>query len=307
MGTPDFAVPSLDILVQSPNHDVVAVITATDKMGGRGKKQLIESAVKKYALANDIDILQPPNLKAKSFVKTLQSYEADLFVVVAFRMLPEVVWNMPPYGTMNLHGSLLPKYRGAAPINWAIIRGEKVTGLTTFLLQHEIDTGDILGNVEVPIDYTDTAGTLHDKMMNVGSHLVLTSVNGLANGNTKSKAQDDSLATTAPKIFSQTCLINPNQDTRSVYNFIRGLNPYPGAYIKWDDNRLLKIFNCREYIASSENAGKLYRKGNELLLSTNDGYIVIDKLQLSGKRRMTALDFLNGLSDNDKAKLIPMQ
>lgn len=295
MGTPDFAVASLDRLYND-GHQIVGVITATDKYGGRGKKTLIESAVKRYAVAKGLNVLQPKNLKAQHFVDDLKSLNADLQVVVAFRMLPVVVWEMPQMGTMNLHGSLLPKYRGAAPINWAIINGDKVTGLTTFLLKHEIDTGDTLDKVEVPIDYNDTVGTLHDKMMVAGAALVSSSVNALETGTTQPTPQDDSNVTHAPKIFTETCSINPNQATRNVYNFIRGLNPYPGAYLKQVDGQKLKIFDCEEVIKDhNDEPGTLLHEEKELLLATLDGYINIKLLQAPGKRRMSVLDYLNGL------------
>lgn len=297
MGTPDFAVSSLDRLYQD-GHDIVGVITSTDKYGGRGKKTLIESAVKRYAVTKGLNILQPKNLKAPSFVEEIKSLKADLQVVVAFRMLPVVVWDMPPMGTMNLHGSLLPKYRGAAPINWAVINGDKVTGLTTFLLKHEIDTGDILDKSEVPIDYKDTVGTLHDKMMKVGATLVSTSVNALETGLTNPLPQNNSIVTHAPKIYTETCAIDPNQSTRKVYNFVRGLNPYPGAYLIQEDGQKLKIFDCSEVIEQHEHApGSLIHQDKTLLMATRDGYLSILKLQAPGKRRMSVMDYLNGLKN----------
>jgi methionyl-tRNA formyltransferase len=295
MGTPDFAVPSLDALHNS-NHKVVGVITSTDKYGGRGKKTLLESAVKKYAVAHNIPVLQPKNLKSPAFGEELKALNADLQVVVAFRMLPVVVWNMPRLGTMNLHGSLLPKYRGAAPINWAIIKGEKVTGLTTFLLQHEIDTGDTLDLAEVPIDYKDTAGSLHDKMMIVGANLVVNSVDKIDSGDYQLTPQNDAYVTKAPKIFSETCQIDFNQSTRNVYNFIRGLNPYPGAYAKNSDSDMMKIFNCEESVEShNDNPGDMIIENQNLKYATIDGYINVKSLQVSGKRRMNVQDYLNGI------------
>lgn len=295
MGTPEFAVPSLAAIHES-DHEIVGVITSTDKYGGRGKKTLLESAVKKYAVANNIPVLQPKNLKSPEFNAKLAALKADLQVVVAFRMLPEMVWNMPRLGTMNLHGSLLPKYRGAAPINWAVIRGEKVTGLTTFLLQHEIDTGDILDKVTVAIDYKDTAGSLHDKMMIAGAKLVASSVDKIANGHLTLLPQDDSYVTKAPKIFSETCEIDFHQSTRMVYNFIRGLNPYPGAYTRIDEDSIMKIFDCEEVIASHNHApGTIHMTDKVVQIATFDGYIKVDKLQVSGKRRMSVTDYLNGI------------
>lgn len=297
MGTPDFAVPSLRILHQS-NHEIVGVITSTDKYGGRGKKVLLQSAVKKYALEHHIPILQPNNLKSQEFFTELKTLKADLQVVVAFRMLPEVVWNMPQLGTMNLHGSLLPLYRGAAPINWAVINGEKVTGLTTFMLQHEIDTGDILNKSEVPIDYLDNVGTLHDKMMITGANLVFDSVEKISRGDYTLLPQDNSLVTKAPKIYKETCQINFDQSTRNVYNFIRGLNPYPGAYTIIDNSQIFKILDCNEIITSHAfEPGHLIVEDQSLKFATKDGYILVNTLQVSGKRRMTAQDYLNGLKN----------
>ncbi len=229
MGTPDFAVPSLDILVKS-GHEVVAVVTSTDKLGGRGGKQILQSPIKKYAEANIIPVLQPPNLKSPAFIEELKSYNADLQVVVAFRMLPELVWSMPKLGTFNLHGSLLPKYRGAAPINWAVINGETETGVTTFFIKHEIDTGDLLFQEAIPIGENETAGEVHDRMMLVGADLVLKTVNAIQNDKYKLSKQDESKVCKAPKIYHETCEIDFNQPVKKVHDFIRGLSPYPGAW-----------------------------------------------------------------------------
>ena len=229
MGTPEFAVPSLDILVQN-NYDIVAVVTSTDSYGGRGGKQLIESSIKKYAIEHHIPVLQPTNLKSPGFIEQLKSFEADLQIVVAFRMLPEIVWNMPPLGTFNLHGSLLPKYRGAAPINHAIIQGETETGVTSFKLKHEIDTGDVLLRKKVAIDVNDDAGTLHDRMMIIGADVVLETVKRIESGKYTFTKQEDAESTKAPKIFHETCQIDFNKPVDQVYNFIRGLIPYPGAW-----------------------------------------------------------------------------
>ncbi|MEL6867522.1 MAG: methionyl-tRNA formyltransferase, partial [Bacteroidota bacterium] len=218
MGTPDFAVPSLKILVEN-GFNVVGVITATDKLGGRGKKKVIESAVKRYAVAQNIPVLQPKNLKAPEFVEELRALKADLQVVVAFRMLPVVVWDMPPIGTINLHGSLLPKYRGAAPINWAVIKGEQETGVTTFFLKHAIDTGDILLQERMPIGESETAGEVHDRMMHLGAEVVLKSVKAIENGDYQLMAQDDAKVTKAPKIFRETCQVQFDQNTKIVNYF----------------------------------------------------------------------------------------
>lgn len=294
MGTPDFAVPSLDILVRN-GYDVVAVITATDKMGGRGNKKLLESAVKKYAVANDIPVLQPKNLKNEAFLEELRSYKADLQVVVAFRMLPVVVWDMPPMGTFNLHASLLPKYRGAAPINWAVIKGEKETGATTFFLQHEIDTGNILFQGKLPIGEHETAGEVHDKLMLMGADLVLKTVKAIESDNYSPTMQDESKVSHAPKIFDETCEIDFDQATIAVYNFVRGLSPYPSAWTKLHDKKL-KINQTRPEITGHEIDPGFFVSDNKkyLKIATRDGFLHVHELQLAGKKRMKTTDFLNG-------------
>ncbi|MEM6771401.1 MAG: methionyl-tRNA formyltransferase, partial [Bacteroidota bacterium] len=229
MGTPDFAVPSLEILIAA-GYPVVGVITATDKMGGRGGKVLLESAVKKCAVKHGIPVLQPRNLKAADFQEALRSLRADLQIVVAFRMLPETVWAMPPLGTFNLHGSLLPKYRGAAPINWAVIKGEAETGCTTFFLKKEIDTGDVLLQHRMPVGPNDTAGDVHDRMMLAGAELVLATVQLIQTNNYTLQPQDDGLATPAPKLHRETCRIDFGLPASEVHNFVRGLSPWPAAW-----------------------------------------------------------------------------
>ncbi len=293
MGTPDFAVPSLDILVQN-GYDVVAVITATDKMGGRGGKRLLESAVKKYAVAHNIPVLQPKNLKNKDFLEELRSYEADLQIVVAFRMLPVVVWDMPPMGTFNLHGSLLPKYRGAAPIHWAVINGEKETGVTTFFLKHEIDTGNILLSEKTPIGEHETTGTVHDRLMHIGADVVLRTVKAIEADDYTPKVQDESIVSHAPKLHDDTCEIDFDQKTEKVYNFIRGLSSYPVAWTTLDDKKL-KIYQCRpEYEGHEIEPGELVHDKKTLKIATRDGFIGVHELQLSGRKRMKTVDFLNG-------------
>ena len=298
MGTPDFAVASLDKLVQA-NKNIVGVITATDKYGGRGGKKLIQSAVKKYAVEKGLKVLQPKNLKAAEFIEELQSLKADIQIVVAFRMLPEVVWNMPPNGTFNLHGSLLPQYRGAAPINWAVINGEQVTGVTTFFLQHAIDTGEIIDQKKLPIGPDDTAGIVHDNMMALGADLVLETINNIENGTITSTPQDENLVSEAPKIFKETCEINWDQSIDEVYNFVRGLSPFPTAWTTLDE-KMLKIYSCSkvkeprsEDTPSIESDGKSY-----LRIWANDGYLDITDLQIQGKKRMAIRDFLNGYQIN---------
>ena len=229
MGTPDFAVASLDALVKA-GHNVVAVVTATDKMGGRGGKQLLESAVKKYAVANKLPVLQPGNLKAPDFIANLASYQADLQVVVAFRMLPKLVWAMPPLGTFNLHGSLLPKYRGAAPINWAVIHGDTETGVTTFFIQEEIDTGDLIFQEKMSIGKDESVGEVHDRMMVLGAQTVVKTVEAIASGNMTTQPQDHQQASPAPKLTAENTRIDFDQPAKTVHDFIRGLNPYPTAW-----------------------------------------------------------------------------
>ena len=294
MGTPDFAVPSLDILVKN-GFDVVGVITATDKMGGRGGKKLIESAVKKYAVEKGLKVLQPKNLKAPEFVEELRSLQADLQVVVAFRMLPVVVWDMPPIGTINLHGSLLPAYRGAAPIHWAVINGEKETGVTTFFLKHEIDTGDMLIQRKMSISPTETTGEVHDRMMQLGAEVVLESVKKIQSGDYTLEPQDNSKVSKAPKIHPETSEINFDQSTEVIYNFIRGMSPFPAAWTILDEKKL-KIYRCEKGVdAPLQEPGSIYSDGkNFLRFITLDGYIEVTELQLQGKRRMQIKDFLNG-------------
>jgi methionyl-tRNA formyltransferase len=299
MGTPEFAVPSLDVLYKA-GYNIVGVITAPDKPAGRGMK-LSESAVKKYALEKKIRILQPEKLKDPDFIKELQSLKADVQVVVAFRMLPELVWNMPPLGTINLHGSLLPQYRGAAPINWAIINGEKETGVTTFKLQHEIDTGDILLQEKIEIAEDETAGSLHDKMMYTGADLLLKTIKELEKGMLKEVPQNSpftihhSPPRHAPKIFTETCEINWNRDVDEIYNLIRGLSPYPAAFT-YLNGKKLKIFSAEKELGDVENEpGKIITDNKTYLkFAAKDGFISLNEIQLEGKKRMSIEDFLRG-------------
>ncbi len=293
MGTPDFAVASLRELVEN-GQQVVGVVTATDKFGGRGGKKLIESAVKKYAQEQQIKVLQPSNLKSEEFLQELKDLNADLQVVVAFRMLPEVVWNMPPLGTFNLHGSLLPKYRGAAPINWAIMNGEQTTGVTTFFLKHAIDTGDIIFQESLPITPNDTAGSLHDKMMHLGAKVVLQTVEAIADNRVQSLPQNDLKACEAPKIFKETCEINTTMDVQKAYDFVRGLSPYPAAWTTLDD-KMFKIFDCTPVLADRQTS-KLFETDQKsyLRLWFANGYLSLNEVQLQGKKRMQINEFLNG-------------
>lgn len=294
MGTPEFAVASLDALVQA-GCTIVGVITAPDKPAGRGMK-LNESAVKKYAVEKGLHILQPVKLKDPQFIGELKALKADLQVVVAFRMLPEIVWNMPPMGTINVHGSLLPQYRGAAPINWAVINGEKETGVTTFKLQHEIDTGNILLQEKFSIGEDETAGEVHDRMKEIGAKLLVKTVEGLAQGSLKEIPQTVSADTQhAPKIFTETCKINWHQPAAAIHNLIRGLSPYPGAFTYLND-KMLKIFKSKKEItAHQQQPGDIDTdKKNYLKFACSDGYIHILELQLEGKKKMPVEEFLKG-------------
>lgn len=292
MGTPEFAVPSLEILLDN-GYDVPAVVTAPDKPGGRHGMQV--SAVKQCATARRLRVLQPEKLKNPAFLEELRALKADLQVVVAFRMLPEAVWSMPPLGTMNLHASLLPKYRGAAPINWAIINGEKETGLTTFLLKHKIDTGDLLFQERISIGENETAGELHDRMMHAGAALVLKSVRAIESGEAKPAPQTDAEASHAPKIFTETCRIDFARPTAAVHNFIRGLSPYPGAWTELDGKTLKILRSAKEEATEPPSPGQFFSDGkNYLKISTADGFVQILELQMEGKRRMNVQDFLNG-------------
>lgn len=294
MGTPDFSVPCLDILLKN-GYNIVGVITATDKMGGRGNKRVLQSAVKKYALEHNLNILQPKNLKAPEFVETLRDLKADLQVVVAFRMLPVVVWDMPPMGTINLHGSLLPKYRGAAPINWAVINGEKETGVTTFLLKHEIDTGDMIFQEKMPIGEDETVGEVHDRMMLLGAETTLKTVQAIENSNYKPIPQKNEQATKAPKIFTENCEIDFNQKTENVHNMIRGLSPFPTAWTIFFGKKL-KIFKTKKITETHSSPIGSYRSDNKnyLHFATQDGFIEVLELQVQGKKRMDIKSFLNG-------------
>lgn len=294
MGTPEFAVASLDALAKA-GCKIVGVITAPDKPAGRGM-QLQQSAVKKYAVENGLTVLQPEKLKDPQFLESLRALKADLQVVVAFRMLPEQVWNMPPMGTINLHGSLLPQYRGAAPINWAVINGEKETGPTTFKLKHEIDTGDILLQEKFPIGENDTAGIVHDKMKETGAQLLVKTVQGLADGSLQEVPQATrEMLQHAPKIFTGTCQVDWNKTTDQIHNLIRGLSPYPGAFTHVQD-KLFKIYQSKkEYAKPTLPPGQFETdKKSFLKFAAVDGYIHALEVQPEGKKRMPIEDFLRG-------------
>lgn len=309
-GTPDFAVAPLQALVENGNT-IVAVVTAPDKPAGRGY-QLNESAVKKYAVSVGLNVLQPEKLKDPTFVAALQALNADLGIVVAFRMLPEIVWNMPKLGTFNLHASLLPNYRGAAPINWAIINGEKETGVTTFFLKHEIDTGDILKQRTVVIASNETAGELHDTLMLLGAKLVVETVNELQSDTLEPKPQDINLATTknAPKIHTETCRIDWSQTAEQVHNHIRGLSPYPAAWsmlhtIQSGTETLIKFYKGHFLVAAHTAAiGTITKTKSEIAIACADGFYYPEILQLSGKKKATIQEFLNGYASIDQNKLV---
>lgn len=298
MGTPQFAVPSLHILHEA-GYDIAAVITAPDKPAGRGLR-LTESAVKKYALERNLTILQPEKLKAPEFTEELKSLKADVQVVVAFRMLPEIVWNMPPMGTINLHGSLLPQYRGAAPINWAIINGEKETGVTTFKLQHEIDTGNILLQEKIKITNDETAGSLHDKMMEVGAELLLKTIDQLQSGHLRDTAQSTPANLHhAPKIFTETCEINWHQNVDDIYNLIRGLSPHPAAFTFLNEKKLKIFFAEKEKYSVANKPGEIITDHKTFLkFAANDGLISLKEIQPEGKKKMEIEDFLRGWRGN---------
>ncbi len=293
MGTPEFAVQSLKILVEH-HFNIVAVVTAPDKPSGRGL-QLHPSPVKQFAQENGIPVLQPLKLKSPEFIEELKSYKADLQIVVAFRMLPEIVWDMPRLGTINLHASLLPDYRGAAPINRAIMNGEKETGITTFYLKHEIDTGDMLLQEKIPIAENDTAGSLHDKLMIRGAKLILKTVEMVAEGNYTPVPQTTSSNKTAPKIFKENCRINWDQDAETIRNFVRGLSPYPAAYT-FLENKLLKIFDVSVELAQqSINPGTVVTDNKTYLkFAAKNGFVLVHDLQMEGKKRMPVKEFLKG-------------
>ncbi len=310
MGTPDFAVASLKALVEG-GYKIVGVITVPDKPAGRGR-QLQESAVKKYAVEQGLHIMQPEKLKNPEFLSELESLQADLQVIVAFRMLPEAVWRMPRLGTFNLHGSLLPQYRGAAPLNWAVMNGDRETGVTTFLLSHEIDTGAILFHEKTPIGDNDTVGDIHDRLMDIGAGLVVRTVDALAAGNYKAVEQDDMDAGTlrpAPKIFKDDCKIDWNKPAVEVRNLIRGLSPYPAAWTEIEDAKGkvlgLKVFKADIEAAENLVPGTLLSDGkHELKIAAADGWLKITDLQLAGKKRMETQELLRGIQDISTLKVV---
>lgn len=299
-GTPDFAVASLDALY-SAGVDIAAVVTMPDKPAGRGRK-VMQSAVKQYAVTHDLRVLQPERLKSQEFINELRAIDADLFIVIAFRMLPQIVWAMPRLGTFNLHGSLLPRYRGAAPINRAIMNGETETGVTTFFLRHEIDTGDIIDRERIAIGPDENAGSVHDRLMEIGARLTLSTVRRIAAGNLSAIPQDDITdiePCPAPKIFTADCRIDWNRRAREIHNHVRGLSPYPGAWTEMSaagaEPVHIKIFATRITDTPAQSSpGTIHVKGDSMLVDTADSQIEVVTLQATGKRRMSAADYLRG-------------
>ena len=303
MGTPEFAVESLRCLVEG-GYNVVGVITMPDKPAGRGHK-IQFSPVKQYALEHNLPLLQPEKLKDETFIAALKAWRADLQIVVAFRMLPEIVWSMPRYGTFNLHASLLPQYRGAAPINWAVMNGDTETGITTFFLKHEIDTGEVIQQVKVPISDTDDVGIVHDRLMLLGGKLVIETVDAIINGTVKSIPQEEMAVVgelrPAPKIFKDTCRIDWNNTVKKIYDHVRGLSPYPAAWTKLhqpDDEMLspVKIYQTEKIVkAHTRQAGSIETDGKTYLhVAVADGFMDIKSLQLPGKKRLSTEELLRG-------------
>lgn len=308
MGTPEFAVESLKRLVEG-GYNIVGVITMPDKPMGRHGSVLQPSPVKQYAVSQGLKVLQPEKLKDEQFLTELRELKADLQIVVAFRMLPEVVWNMPPMGTFNLHASLLPQYRGAAPINWAVINGDTETGITTFFLKHEIDTGEIIDQVRVPIADTDNVEIVYNRLMMLGGDLVLKTVDAILEGNVKTTPQEELAQIEelrpAPKIFKETCRIDWTQGVKKVYDFVRGLSPYPAAWTELHQGEqapvMLKIFETeKQYCSHNHQPGSIDTdKKTYFRIATTDGYLNIRSLQLAGKKRMEVADFLRGYRFDD--------
>ena len=306
MGTPDFAVTILKHLVDN-NYNVVGVITAPDKPAGRGRK-LNESAVKKYALSEKLPILQPKNLKNEEFHEELKAFKADLQIVVAFRMLPKIVWQMPKLGTFNLHASLLPEYRGAAPIHWAIINGESKTGVTTFFIDDKIDTGEIILQDEININDDETVGSLHDKLMHLGANLVGKTVDLISDGNVKTKKQPELEEKSASKLNPENTKIDWTDSLDNIYNKIRGLNPFPTAWtiIENDTEEITaKIYAINKEIVEHEyNTGKIINTKKEMKVAVKNGFIIIEEIKLSGKKKMDSKSLLNGYTFSEDSKML---
>ncbi len=293
MGSPEFAIPSLEKLLKS-NHSVELVVTAPDKERGRGKK-ILPTPVKEYALSKGLNVLSPLSLKEENFINQLKEIKADLFVVVAFRILPREVFIIPSKGSFNLHASLLPKYRGAAPIQWALINGEKETGVTTFFLEESVDTGNIILQEKIKIEDEDNFGTLHDKLMNLGADTVLKTVELIDSGNYQLIKQDDSLSSTAPKITKELCRIDWSKSSREIHNLVRGLSPYPCAFFE-HNGKIYKVYKTQIVENIILEQSKIHQTKKEIFIGTNNGTIQILELQMEGRKRMTAEEFLRGYS-----------
>ena len=307
MGTPEFAVSILDTIL-SNGFNVIGVITAPDKPAGRGR-QLNQSAVKVYALSKGLTVLQPTNLKNENFISQLKAFKANLQIVVAFRMLPKVVWQMPEYGTFNLHASLLPNYRGAAPINWAIINGETKTGVSTFFIDERIDTGDMILQKEVEILKNETAGELHDKLMIIGSHLVIETLKLIKEDKAATTPQNDNAdIKTAYKLDKENCFINWNNSVQDIYNQVRGLNPYPAAWCllqNGDEELNIKVYNVEPFECNHNYAiGTLINTKDEIKVAAQNGLIILTVIKLPGKRKMDVKSLLNGFIFHPKAKML---
>ncbi|MDG2193527.1 MAG: methionyl-tRNA formyltransferase [Polaribacter sp.] len=305
MGTPDFAVTTLKYLVEN-NHTIIGVITAVDKPAGRGRK-LNESAVKKYAISQNLTVLQPKNLKSIEFQASLKALNANLHIVVAFRMLPKAIWNMPQYGTFNLHASLLPEYRGAAPIHWAIINGEHKTGVTTFFIDDKIDTGEIILQKECAIRDDETVGELHDTLMYLGADLVLETIALIKSNTLKTRTQPELEEKTAYKLFPETCKIDWSDSLDNIYNKIRGLNPFPTAWTSIYTNGIehtAKLYKVsKEPVQHTDTIGNILTTKKTLKVAVKGGYLIIDEIKISGKKKMDAQNLLNGFEFTQDSKM----
>jgi methionyl-tRNA formyltransferase len=306
MGTPDFAVTILKHLVEN-NYTIVGVITAVDKPAGRGRK-LNQSAVKKYALSQNLPILQPRNLKNEDFQKDLKALDANLQVVVAFRMLPKAIWKMPEFGTFNLHASLLPEYRGAAPIHWAIINGETKTGVTTFFIDDKIDTGEIILQEKIAVADNETVGSLHDKLMFLGASLVTKTIDLIKEGNVTTLKQPELEEKSAPKLYTENCKIDWTESLDNIYNKIRGLNPFPTAWTTIKSNNeevYAKIYAVKkEKVMHQFNTGQIITSKKEMKVAVDKGFIIIDEIKLSGKKKMDMISLLNGFTFSKNSKMM---
>lgn len=295
MGTPDFAIPSLQKILES-KHELPAVVTVPDKERGRGQK-VSYTPVKEFAIKNNIPVLQPDNLRNEDFISQLRTFNADIFVIVAFKILPREIFTIPPEGSFNLHASLLPKYRGAAPVQWALIRGEKKTGVTTFALEDKVDTGNIYIQEKIEINNEDNFGSLHDKLSVLGANVVIRTLNLIETGNFEFKLQDNSLATPAAKITKNICKIDWQNPAQEIHNLIRGLSPAPGAYFSYE-NKIIKIYKSKIMTGENIMPGEIVSTKNRLVIGCGKDTLSIEELQLEGKKRLTVDAFLRGFKFN---------